>query len=385
MPFKAKIMDKTYISIDLSNNEWNELKKIASSNRESIKLFCCDNLPYLRISKMGTKHFVHKTKNNCNWKPESPNHLKSKEIIFKACKEEGWKVEPEFYYNDWIADIFTTDGDKKIAFEVQWSRQTDEETIRRQQKYRKDGIIGIWFFRYIPETLIRNKEIPAFKLIKKENNYFIAVNSNEIELGSAVKHFLRGNIEFKEKLTEKRTQNVNIYKFNMECWKCKKATPVIAVNSFYISQCNCELYSMRLSDNDIGAEIAKIQVNGAKDFADIAPIKRRYSTEVGSSYWSNGCKWCGEIVGEHFLENESICHLYEDVHVINMPFTLSETESDDYPHWCLNLGDGFCETNDNGGINGLHKESFNDSKCKSCIDVDRCKLEEDGFIELCPH
>ena len=200
MPFKAKIMDKTYISIDLSNNEWNELKKIASSNRESIKLFCCDNLPYLRISKMGTKHFVHKTKNNCNWKPESPNHLKSKEIIFKACKEEGWKVEPEFYYNDWIADIFTTDGDKKIAFEVQWSRQTDEETIRRQQKYRKDGIIGIWFFRYIPETLIRNKEIPAFKLIKKENNYFISVNSNEIELGSAVKYFLRGNIEFKEKL-----------------------------------------------------------------------------------------------------------------------------------------------------------------------------------------
>ena len=130
MPLKAKIEGKTVISIGLSDDEWDHLKEVAPFNKNSIKLLCCDSSPYLRISKLGTKHFVHKTKNSCNWKPESIDHLRLKEIIFNICKDEGWKVEPEYSFNDWIADIFATKGNLKLAFEIQWSRHTDEETKR---------------------------------------------------------------------------------------------------------------------------------------------------------------------------------------------------------------------------------------------------------------
>lgn len=344
MPFKAKIDGKTVISIDMSDEEWNELKKNTRSKIISKELLCCGNIPYLRTSKLGTKHFVHKTKNNCNWKPESPNHLRAKEIIFKACKEEGWNVEPEYIFNDWIADIFATNGNIKIAFEIQWSRQSAEETIRRQSKYENDDVKGLWFFRYIPESLNQNEKIPAFTLSTKEGNFFVCIDHfQKIELSSFIKNFLNDNIKFRNNITPKRVQIANLHKFGMECWRCKRVTPVIAVHSDYVSLCGHELHSMSISDEDLGMEILKLQKHGFKQLTDLAPIKKRYSKTVGNSYWSNGCKWCGAIVGEWFLEDALLENLYENSHpILELPFNLSKLKSKDYPHWCLSSDDGFC-------------------------------------------
>ena len=345
MPFKAKVNGKTIISIDMSTDEWNELKKAVRSNKTSIKLFCCGGLAYSRMSKMGTKHFVHKTKYKCNWKPESVNHLKTKEIIFKACKEEGWNVEPEYGFNDWIADVFATKGNTKIALEAQWSRQTDEETRIRQEKYRKDGVKGIWFFRNLPRSLTADEDIPAFKLSKKDDNYFVMIGCSEIELSSAVKSLLRGGVEFRKKLAYKRAQIAHIYKFEMECWNCGRTTPVIGVYSNYVACCGGEFYSMDLSDEDLGMAIAALQNRGVKELADLAPIKKRYSKTMSYSYWSNGCKWCGAIVGEWFLRDallDFVC--IEQIPILKAPFTLNERiEFEEYPHWCLKGDEGFCE------------------------------------------
>jgi len=345
MPFKAKVNGKTIISIEMGDDEWNELKKAVRSNKTSIKLFCCGGLAYPRMSKLGTKHFVHKTKHKCNWKPESVNHLKTKEIIFKACKEEGWNVEPEYNFNDWIADIFATSGNTRIAFEAQWSRQTDEETRIRQEKYRKDAVKGIWFFRYLPDSLIIDEKVPGFKLSKKDDNYFVTIGFNEIELSSAVKKILRGSVEFRKKLTYKRAQIAHIYKFEMECWKCGRTTPVIGVYSNYVACCGGEFDNMDLSDEDLGMAIASLQNRGVKELADLAPIKKRYSKTAGYSYWSNGCKWCGAMVGEWFLRGALLDFLYaEPIPILKAPFTLNERIGfEDCPHWCLKGDEGFCE------------------------------------------
>ena len=92
MPFKARIDGKLLISIKMSDEEWNKLKGTLRKEKP-LELLCCGSLAYPRISKLGTKHFVHRnTKDDCHWKPESVNHLRAKEIIFKACREEGWGV-----------------------------------------------------------------------------------------------------------------------------------------------------------------------------------------------------------------------------------------------------------------------------------------------------
>ena len=76
---------------------------------------------------------------------------------------------PEFSEADWRADVLAVQGGKRIAFEVQWSRQTYEETSLRQERYKASNVRGCWLFRIAPKemldydkTSVADKEIPAF-------------------------------------------------------------------------------------------------------------------------------------------------------------------------------------------------------------------------------
>lgn len=81
----------------------------------------------------------------------------------------------------WRADVLAVQGGKRIAFEVQWSRQTYEATRLRQERYKASNVRGCWFFRIAPKemsdydkTLVADKETPAFKIFKDENSNILA-------------------------------------------------------------------------------------------------------------------------------------------------------------------------------------------------------------------
>jgi len=183
MPFKAKINGKTVIAPDISDYEWIDLKKLNRKKDKIISLLCCESKAYLRVSKLGTKHFVHKIKKNCNCEPESIDHLKAKEIIYKCCKKEGWNAEPEYNLKDCVADVFATDGKIEVVFEVQLSPQSEEDTILRHNKYEEKGIKCVWFFKKLPHSLSSNKNIPAFSISKENDAFFVM----EMELNIALK------------------------------------------------------------------------------------------------------------------------------------------------------------------------------------------------------
>jgi len=178
MPFRAYIDEEEIISIDQTDHQWNDLKKRLKNNESSLKLPCCNQDGFLRTSSKGLKHFVHlKSDNSCDWKPESPEHLKAKIEIIEACRLNGWKAIPEFVGTNWRADVLAVKNDKKIAFEVQWSKQTFEETKFRQDRYKESNVRCCWFFRTAPkelrnydDTLIADKDIPSFKIFKDENS-----------------------------------------------------------------------------------------------------------------------------------------------------------------------------------------------------------------------
>ena len=182
MPLRAYIEDKEIVSIDLNDEEWSALKARLKAKKTVLILPCCGQEGFLRTSSKGLKHFVHlKSANPCDWKPESAEHLKAKVAIMEACREQGWNAIPEFSEADWRADVLAVQGGKRIAFEVQWSRQTYEATRLRQERYKASNVRGCWFFRIAPKemsdydkTLVADKETPAFKIFKDENSNILA-------------------------------------------------------------------------------------------------------------------------------------------------------------------------------------------------------------------
>ena len=176
MPLRASIDGKDVIAPLLDDVEWKTLKKATSSGKKHVILPCCQKSGFLRTSPLGTKHFVHKRKLNCNWKPESKEHLKAKEVIAIACKNAGFEVSTEVSGSDWIADVLATDGQLKIAFEVQLSPQTSEITFERDAKYKRDGIECCWFFSKIPLELI-STDFRSFEIHQRLDRFVAYLNT----------------------------------------------------------------------------------------------------------------------------------------------------------------------------------------------------------------
>ena len=212
MPLKGIINGRNIISIGMSNDEWNDLRVAVSYGQLSITLPCCGGLAYQRISTLGTKHFVHKSKCDYEWKPESADHVKMKEIIFNVCKEEGWNADPEHTFNDWIADVFASKGNKKVAFEVQCSLQSFNRTKERQAKYIQDGVKGNWVFKHFPASWDYNSKIITFEISKSSflhpqiddnyGQYSVITNNGDINLSSVVKKLLKYENWSEKELTD---------------------------------------------------------------------------------------------------------------------------------------------------------------------------------------
>ncbi|MGD1714787.1 competence protein CoiA family protein [Dapis sp. BLCC M172] len=126
MPLRAILDNQELFAPFISDKEWEELKQ----KKVRVILPCCEAKGYLRISKQGIKHFVHKKKDGCNYKSETWQHLLCKTEIAIACKAMGYEVKTEARGVHWRADVLATKHIKnqlvKLTFEVQWSPQTLE-------------------------------------------------------------------------------------------------------------------------------------------------------------------------------------------------------------------------------------------------------------------
>ncbi len=375
MPLRAVIDGEDKVAPLLDDAEWEALKLAVSRKEKTILMPCCNAAGRLRVSKLGTKHFYHNKMAECDWKPESVEHLRAKTEILLACKKAGYSVLPEKIGTDWCADVYAEKGNAKIAFEVQWSKQNLEETQERQAKYRRDGIRGCWFFRKPPfeyDYLFKaDNELPLFKVsggqLPDESFYVEAPDlhsphSASLALPEFVALLLERKIRYRSLMSPCTIQQIKVFFVREECYRCKKISHIYYVDASYESRCGKEMqyrpsrFANSKSEDfyyEFRPEIMSAVENYLKsnpyDHLRLGAVKMRYSAPENCAYVSFGCYYCDALFGNFYL--------YHNVHAtipeaqlygnsdafFEAEVVVKDMFSETQQHWCYPADGNFCE------------------------------------------
>ena len=148
---------------NLTEDEWNDLRREPVTDR-NLTLPCCSAEAVFRTSRHGTRYFAHHRRGPCPSKRETEGHRRLKAIALKVARDAGWTAQTEARGNSpdgetWIADVLAENGERKIAIEIEWPRQSNDELWRRQRRYEQSGVTGVWLLRQ-PGSPV-SPELPA--------------------------------------------------------------------------------------------------------------------------------------------------------------------------------------------------------------------------------
>ncbi|REH48892.1 hypothetical protein C7448_105175 [Tenacibaculum gallaicum] len=360
MPLRALIDDIEIISTYLTSNDWDELKDRIKQESLDVIISQTEKKGYLRTSKNGLQHFVHKKGEAPeDYKTESPQLLFIKSQILLGCKEAGWDAISEYEESKWSADVLAINGKNRIAFQVQWSPCTYEKTIAKQKEYKEDSVRGCWFFKNPPKELrdwdkkpIANKDIPLFKIIEAEDKSLkVDFNNQLFEISEFVFFLLSRKIKFCSTMKAREKQSITINFYKKSCWKCGANQHSYFLSETVKSICGEDMYLESVMWENDAIEFSPVIQNAIKEFLltdkgkniKIGKIKKRFSKTVGHSYMSFGCVKCDAIFGgwhnhEEIMEvkmyGADIAYEVE----LELPIIREERE-----HWCLNKSKEFCE------------------------------------------
>ncbi len=328
MPLKCLNGNEEVYAFNFSSDEdWEDLRK-ENSKTKALRMPCCNALVTLRTSKLGTKHFAHARIGSCTTAPEKAEHLLAKMAVVEAIKKTDWTPLPEQSGTSpsgeaWRADVLAIKGNTKIAIEIQWSRQDDAETERRQKRYAESGVRGLWLFKQ--KDFPVNREIPAFRLdldpVSKTFDVKLPSaryrtglwknNAEEYCWGQSIplQAFVFGTLNKKLKFAPVlgKTIPLEVHAVTIDCWRCKKQTGIVMGLKFVVSRIFRGSSDIRFSIYDKlpsrDKEIMSILNPELLKTHGIGTIKPRYSKMAGEKYLSNGCVHCDALQGR-FFEHE---------------------------------------------------------------------------------
>jgi hypothetical protein len=224
MPLRATSGDTNVHAFDFDEDRWTELKSTYRALR--LAMPCCGRAAIPKTSTLGNHFFAHSREGSCTSAPESAQHLYCKQLIAQAAKAAGWSVVTERHGvcpqgEEWIADVFCERGNAKIAFEVQMSSQTHDETLRRQRRYRDSGVRGAWFHaaRKSDYQVHTDKETPSFVLTPVEIGVPPQVKGFAVDLSTFVMALLLRRVTWE---TQQYTRTVHVEYLRDTCWACQK-------------------------------------------------------------------------------------------------------------------------------------------------------------------
>jgi len=123
-------------SFDLTEADWSALR-LENRRSRQLQMPCCGAAVIMKTSPRGLAFFAHKSRGPCQSAPETEAHLALKALAAQAARRAGWTCSTEASGSStsgerWTADVLPQKGQAKVAIEIQWSGQTNEESRYRQ-------------------------------------------------------------------------------------------------------------------------------------------------------------------------------------------------------------------------------------------------------------
>jgi Competence protein CoiA-like family len=252
MPLRALLHQHEILAPSLPSGEWEALRERLQGDRGSLTLPCCRGRAFQRTSPRGLQHFYHAPESTCEDRGETLDHLTAKLAIVRGCEAAGYRATPEYTGHDWRADVLAARGPIRIAFEMQWSRLSMEETLQRQEKYNEVDIRGCWFFRVPPpglrtsrseQPLAARQDLPAFLIGGAPGDMpRVYLNGRHYPLEKFVTHLLRGNVRFRTHARIAPWQRVTLCFYEVRCWRCRERSHVYCLHRpTYTAPCGIEM------------------------------------------------------------------------------------------------------------------------------------------------
>lgn len=324
MPLKCFNNNKPIYSFDFNEDEWEALRK-ENKQTKCLETSCCNEKVVLKTSPLGTRYFAHIRKGECKTAPMTAEHILAQLHIIDGIKRTNWDFEPEANPEkceitptgrEWQADVLATKNKHKIAFEVQWSRQSIKETLRRHNRYKDSNVRALWFFRQ--SDFIADKENPAFQIEFNEVEKSFKVHLRPvpywgddkprppaIPLQDFVEGCLTGKLVYAPIIG--KTVELEVLTINQQCKRCKKHTNIITGLKFLVS--NIISYSpdihASIHTSGIQEHLLKWLPVGLLKAHIIGKLKVRKSfmaVEREATYFSNGCYHCDGIQPKFYAD-----------------------------------------------------------------------------------
>lgn len=317
MPLRC--LDPTCTSIqsfDLTVSQWQTLE-VENRKQRHLRMPCCSSQVTLRTSRLGTRFFAHKALGECTTGSETEAHLRLKEMAVAAARAHEWTAETEVAGTTplgerWTADVLAQKGDRKVAVEIQWSNQSNDETLRRQDRYMQSGVRGVWLLRQtgfpvtrkLPAACIGGTSHHGFSALIPYSSQMSARDRGEpsrwhqsLSMAGFLDAVFGGRLKYGVPPTLDAI--VSVRATFTECWRshCRACTRILTGIDVTFGPNIC---TFSVPDLDKYPDLLNEILKQLPENLGIGRIKARFSQGQNRRYLSNGCIRCDALVGEHF-------------------------------------------------------------------------------------
>jgi|SRR5882672_1524594 len=357
MPIRATIDGVEVVSTDIPASSWHELVVLTRRNR-ALATMPCGKGAVLKRSKLGWQFFAHYPSTHpCDYPhkvPETQDHIRIKAALLQGCRDSGWTATPEFLSEDrsWRADVLAHSSERRVAFEIQWTRQSEAETERRDHEYSRANVQAWWLFRRLPPTASR-VGLPMFAVERDEStgsDLVVVPGYAAMPIGSFVRHVLLETLQFRELVTPDSRVPLALTFEERSCPGCRAPVyfPATHVPTL-LSPCGRRLEAAaRVLAYELSSLAERLTV-GEPDALGLLPSSReamevrghlvlRYKPGKEFVTFANGGGFCRRC--HHDMPRVNTVPSSIPLAIPLGPRQVSISE----PHWCLSETRCFCET-----------------------------------------